>query len=311
MQRYIVVRGFHAVITLFAISLIIFALTRASGNPADVLLPEEATNEDFERLTAYWGLDQPLHVQYIVYVGNIFRGNLGESIKWPGRSAGELILQRLPATVRLTLVAFVVSVLLSLPLGILSAVKKDSIWDAGGKLFALLGQAVPNFWLGIMMVWILAVHWNLFPTSGKGEGTLDGIHHLVLPAIALGAFGLAAGLRLSRSSMLDVLDSEYVKLARIKGIPEWKIIWKHCLRNAALVPLTYFGLQFAGLITGSVITETVFAYPGVGLLAIEAIRSRDFQVVQSIVVVFAFIYVVVSLLIDILYAYLDPRIRLT
>ena len=311
MQRYIVVRGFHAVITLFAISLIIFALTRASGNPADVLLPEEATNEDFERLTAYWGLDQPLHVQYFVYVGNIFRGNLGESIKWPGRSAGELILQRLPATVRLTLVAFVVSVLLSLPLGILSAVKKDSIWDAGGKLFALLGQAVPNFWLGIMMVWILAVHWNLFPTSGKGEGTLDGIHHLVLPAIALGAFGLAAGLRLSRSAMLDVLDSEYVKLARIKGIPEWKIIWKHCLRNAALVPLTYFGLQFAGLITGSVITETVFAYPGVGLLAIEAIRSRDFQVVQSIVVVFAFIYVVVSLLIDILYAYLDPRIRLT
>ena len=311
MQRYIVVRGFHAVITLFAISLIIFALTRASGNPADVLLPEEATNEDFERLTAYWGLDQPLHVQYFVYVGNIFRGNLGESIKWPGRSAGELILQRLPATVRLTLVAFVVSVLLSLPLGILSAVKKDSIWDAGGKLFALLGQAVPNFWLGIMMVWVLAVHWNLFPTSGKGEGTLDGIHHLVLPAIALGAFGLAAGMRLSRSSMLDVLDSEYVKLARIKGIPEWKIIWKHCLRNAALVPLTYFGLQFAGLITGSVITETVFAYPGVGLLAIEAIRSRDFQVVQSIVVVFAFIYVVVSLLIDILYAYLDPRIRLT
>ena len=311
MQRYIVVRGFHAVITLFAISLIIFALTRASGNPADVLLPEEATNEDFERLTAYWGLDQPLHVQYFVYVGNIFRGNLGESIKWPGRSAGELILQRLPATVRLTVVAFVVSVLLSLPLGILSAVKKDSIWDAGGKLFALLGQAVPNFWLGIMMVWILAVHWNLFPTSGKGEGTLDGIHHLVLPAIALGAFGLAAGLRLSRSAMLDVLDSEYVKLARIKGIPEWKIIWKHCLRNAALVPLTYFGLQFAGLITGSVITETVFAYPGVGLLAIEAIRSRDFQVVQSIVVVFAFIYVFVSLLIDILYAYLDPRIRLT
>ena len=311
MQRYIVVRGFHAVITLFAISLIIFALTRASGNPADVLLPEEATNEDFERLTAYWGLDQPLHVQYFVYVGNIFRGNLGESIKWPGRSAGELILLRLPATVRLTVVAFVVSVLLSLPLGILSAVKKDSIWDAGGKLFALLGQAVPNFWLGIMMVWILAVHWNLFPTSGKGEGTLDGIHHLVLPAIALGAFGLAAGLRLSRSAMLDVLDSEYVKLARIKGIPEWKIIWKHCLRNAALVPLTYFGLQFAGLITGSVITETVFAYPGVGLLAIEAIRSRDFQVVQSIVVVFAFIYVVVSLLIDILYAYLDPRIRLT
>lgn len=311
MQRYIIIRGFHAIITLFAISLLIFALTRASGDPASVLLPEEATMEDYERLQAYWGLDKPLHVQYAVYVGNIMTGNLGESIKWPGRSAGELILQRLPATAKLTLVAFTVSVMLALPLGILSAVKKDSIWDAGGKAFALLGQAVPNFWLAIMMIWVLAVDWNLFPTSGSGEGFVDGIHHLILPAIALGAFGLAAGMRLSRSAMLDVLDSEYVKLARIKGISENKIIWKHCLRNAALVPITYFGLQFAGLITGSVITETVFAYPGVGLLAIEAIRSRDYQVVQSVVVVFAFIYVFVSLLVDILYAYLDPRIRLT
>lgn len=311
MQRYIVVRGFHAIITLFAISLIIFALTRASGDPVDVLLPEEATVADVERLRAYWGLDKPLHVQYAVYLGNIFTGNLGESLKWPGKSAGELILQRLPATAKLTIVAFTVSVLLALPLGILSAVKKDTIWDAGGKLFALLGQAVPNFWLAIMMIWVLAVDWDLFPTSGKGEGFLDGAHHLILPAIALGAFGLAAGMRLSRSAMLDVLDSEYVKLARIKGVPEWKIIWKHCLRNAALVPITYFGIQFAGLITGSVITETVFAYPGVGLLAIEAIRARDFQVVQSVVVVFAFIYVLVSLLVDILYAYLDPRIRLS
>ena len=311
MQRYIIIRGFHAIITLFAISLLIFALTRASGDPASVLLPEEATMEDYERLQAYWGLDKPLHVQYAVYVGNIMTGNLGESIKWPGKSAGELILQRLPATAKLTVVAFTVSVMLALPLGILSAVKKDSIWDAGGKAFALLGQAVPNFWLAIMMIWVLAVDWNLFPTSGSGEGFLDGTHHLILPAIALGAFGLAAGMRLSRSAMLDVLDSEYVKLARIKGISERKIIWKHCLRNAALVPITYFGLQFAGLITGSVITETVFAYPGVGLLAIEAIRSRDYQVVQSVVVVFAFIYVFVSLLVDILYAYLDPRIRLT
>ncbi len=311
MQRYIVVRGFHAIITLFAISILIFALTRASGDPASVLLPEEATMEDFERLRAYWGLDRPLHVQYAVYVGNIFTGNLGESIKWPGRSAGELILQRMPATIKLTLIAFSVSVILSLPLGLLSAVKKDTIWDAGGKLFALLGQAVPNFWLGIMMIWVLAVHFGLFPTSGKGEGTVDGIHHLILPAITLGAFGLAAGMRLSRSAMLDVLDSEYVKLARIKGVPEWKIIWKHCLRNAALVPITYFGIQFAGLITGSVITESVFAYPGVGLLAIEAIRARDYQVVQSVVVVFAFVYVFISLLVDILYAYLDPRIRLS
>ncbi|MDE2778777.1 MAG: ABC transporter permease [Chloroflexota bacterium] len=311
MQRYIIVRGFHALITLFAISIIIFALTRATGDPTDVMLPPEATIDEVQRLRDYWRLDDPLHIQYLIYVGNVFSGNLGESVKWPGKTAGELILQRMPATIKLTVVAMVVSVSLALPLGILTAVKKDTFWDVGGKIFALLGQAVPNFWLGIMMVWILAVHWDLFPTSGKGDGGWDGIHHLILPAFALGAFNLAAGLRLSRSAMLDVLDSEYVKMARVKGLPEWIIIWKHCLRNAALVPLTYFGIQFAGLITGSVITETVFAYPGVGLLAIEAIRSRDFQVVQSVVVVFAFIYVLVALLVDILYAYLDPRIRLT
>ena len=311
MQRYIIVRGFHALVTLFAISVIIFALTRATGDPTDVMLPPEATIDEVERLRDYWRLDDPLHIQYLIYVGNVFTGNLGESVKWPGKTAGELIIERMPATIKLTVVAMVVSVSLALPLGILSAVKKDTIWDIGGKIFALLGQAVPNFWLGIMMVWILAVHWDLFPTSGRGDGGWDGIHHLILPAFALGAFNLAAGLRLSRSAMLDVLDSEYVKMARVKGLPEWIIIWKHCLRNAALIPLTYFGIQFAGLITGSVITETVFAYPGVGLLAIEAIRSRDFQVVQSVVVVFAFIYVIVALFVDILYAYLDPRIRLT
>ena len=214
------------------------------------------------------------------------------------------MLQRLPATLQLFAFAFVLSIALSLPLGVISAVKKDTLWDYGGKLFAVLGQSVPNFWIGIMLIWIFAVHLDLFPTSGKG-----GLHHMALPSIALGAFGLASGVRLSRSAMLDVLDSEYIKLVRIKGIPEWKVIWKHCLRNAALVPVTYFGVQLAGLITGSVIIETVFAWPGVGLLAIEAVRARDFQVVQSVVVIFAFIYIVTSLLIDILYAYLDPRIR--
>jgi peptide/nickel transport system permease protein len=304
MQRYIIVRVFHALIALFAVSLIIFALTHASGDPTDVLLPEEATMEDEIRLRAFWGLDKPLHVQYVVYLGNIFTGNFGQSIKWPGKSTRDLILLRLPATLQLSAFAFAVSVGLSLPLGIISAVKKDTGWDYGGKLFALLGQSLPNFWVGIMLMWIFAVQFDFFPTSGRG-----GLHHMVLPSIALGAFSLASGMRLSRSSMLDVLDSEYVKLARIKGIPEWKVIWKHCLRNAALVPVTYFGIQLAGLITGSVIIETVFAWPGVGLLAIEAVRARDFQVVQSVVLFFSGIYIVCNLLVDIAYAYLDPRIR--
>ena len=306
MQRYILVRTFHAAIALFAVSIIIFALTHASGDPTDVLLPEEASQADEERIRAYWGLDKPLHIQYLVYMGNVFTGNFGQSIKWPSKSTRDLILLRLPATIQLASLSFVVSVLLSLPLGIISAVKKDTIWDITGKVAALLGQSLPNFWVGIMLIFLFGVHLGLLPTHGSG-----GVKHIILPAVALGAFGLAAGMRLSRSAMLDVLDSEYVKLARVKGLPEWKIIWKHCLRNAALVPVTYFGVQFAGLITGSVIIESVFAWPGVGLLAVEAVRARDFQVVQSVVVIFAFIYIVISLLIDILYAYLDPRIRLT
>ena len=306
MQRYIVVRLSHALIALFAVSMIIFALTHASGDPTDVLLPEEATKEDKLRLQKYWGLDKPLHVQYFIYMGNVFTGNFGQSIKWPSKSTRDLLVLRLPATMQLSALAFLVSVGLSLPLGILSAVKKDTYWDWGGKLFALFGQSVPNFWVGIMLIWVFGVHLDLLPTHGRG-----GPSHIILPGIALGAFSLAAGMRLSRSAMLDVMDSEFVKMARIKGLPEWKIIWKHCLRNAALVPVTYFGVQLAGLITGSVIIETVFAWPGVGLLAVEAVRARDFQVVQSVVVIFAFIYIVFSLFIDILYAYLDPRIRLS
>jgi peptide/nickel transport system permease protein len=284
MQRYIIVRGFHAVIALFAVSIIIFGLTHASGDPTDIMLPEEATQEDVARAREFWGLDKPLHVQYITYLGNIFTGNFGESIKWRGKSTRDLLLQRLPATVQLSAFAFLVSIALSIPIGILSAVKKDTVWDYGGKFIALLGQSLPSFWIGIVLIWIFAVHLDLFPTSGQG-----GIRHMVLPSIALGWFSVASGMRLSRSAMLDVLDSEYVKLARIKGLPEWKVIWKHCLRNAALVPITFFGVQLAGLITGSVVIETVFAWPGVGLLSIEAIRARDFQVVQSVVVVFAFI----------------------
>lgn len=304
MQRYIIVRVSHAIIALVGVSIVIFGLVRLSGDPTEILLPPEATQEDVARAREFWGLNDPLYMQYITYLGNIFTGNFGESIKWRGKSTRELLLARLPATLQLAAFAFLVSIALSIPLGILSAVKKDTPWDYGGKVFALLGQSLPSFWVGIVLIWVFAVYLDLFPTSGQG-----GIKHMVLPAIALGWFSVAAGMRLSRSAMLDVLDSEYVKLARVKGLPEWKVIWKHCLRNAALVPLTYFGVQLAGLITGTVVIETVFAWPGLGLLSIEAIQARDYQVVQSVVVCFAFIYIMASLFIDIFYAYLDPRIR--
>ncbi len=306
MQRYIVVRLFHAFLALFAMSIIVFSLARISGNPMDVLLPEDATVQDFEIMTERWGLDKPLHMQYLVYVGNVLRGDFGTSIKWPGRSTRDLILARLPATLELSFLALVVAALLALPLGVMVAVKKDTGIDYAGKVVALLGQAAPSFWVGIVLIWIFAVTLEWLPASGRGGPT-----SLILPAFALGWFQVAAVMRLTRSSMLEVLDSEYVKLARIKGIPNWKVVWKHCLRNAAIAPLTYFGFILGGFLTGSVVIETVFAWPGVGLLAIDALRARDFQVVQSVVLFFGVIYIASNLLVDILYAYLDPRIRYT
>ncbi len=304
MQRYIIIRLGHALLALVAISIIVFSLTRISGNPLDVLLPEEATPEDYELAAAVWGLDKPLHMQYLTYLNNIFHGNLGFSIKWPGKNSADLIAARLPATLKLASFALLVAAAIALPIGVMVAVKKDTGIDYAGKIFALLGQSLPSFWLGILLMWIFAVMLGWLPSSGSG-----GIKHFILPAIALGYFQVAAIMRLTRSSMLDVLDSEYVKLARIKGVPEWKVIWKHCLRNAAIAPLTYFGLLLGGFMTGSVVIETVFSWPGVGLLAIDALRARDFQVVQSVVLFFAVIYIMCNLLVDILYAYVDPRIR--
>ena len=304
MQRYIIRRIGHAVLALLAISIIIFSLTRITGDPVDVLLPEDADVEDIARARELWGLDKPLHEQYIKYMGNLLRGNMGESIKWPGQDSFDLIIQRMPATLQLSGFSLLLAALMALPIGVMVAVKKDTGWDYAGKIFALLGQSMPSFWLGLMLMWIFAVHLEWFPPSGRGT-----FMHMLLPGFALGYLPIAAVMRLTRSSMLEVLDTEYVKLARIKGVSERKVIWKHCLRNAAIAPLTYFGLILGGSITGSVVIETVFDWPGVGLLAIRALGSRDFTVVQSVVLFFAVIYIVCNLMVDILYAYLDPRIR--
>ena len=214
-----------------------------------------------------------------------------------------LVMERLPATFELAGFALLISVLIALPIGVLAAVAKDTGWDAAAKVVALLGQSLPVFWLGIVLMWIFAVWLGWFPSSGRG-----GIQHLILPAITLGWFQVAAIMRLVRSSMLEVLDSEFVKLARVKGIPEWKVIWKHCLRNAGIAPLTFFAIIAGVLLTGTVVTETVFTWPGLGLLVVDAVRSRDFQVVQAVVIIFAFIFILCNLLVDVLYAYLDPRI---
>ena len=306
MQRFIVIRLFHSIIALIAVSMIVFCLGRLSGDPLDTLLDVDATAEDFARVRAYWGLDQPLYVQYLRYVGNILTGRFGESIRYQGQDAMELVLGRLPATLELAIIALVVSALIAIPLGVVVAVKKDTGIDLAGKLVALLGQSLPNFWLALMLMWVFSVYLGWLPTSGRGTWK-----HLVMPGIALGYFQVAALMRLTRSSMLEVLDTEYVKLARIKGLKERWVVWKHCLRNALIAPITYFGLILGGAMTGSVVIETVFSYPGVGQLAIDALRAKDFQVVQSVVVFFAGIYIAANLLVDIIYAYLDPRIRYT
>ncbi len=306
MQRFILIRVGYSLMALWVISVVIFGLIRISGSPVDALLPTDATAQDQARLEEYWGVNEPLHEQYLKYIGNILRGNFGESFKWKGMTTRDLILQRIPATAQLAGFALLISVVIALPIGVLAAVKKDAFVDHGARIIALLGQSLPSFWLGIVLIWIFAVILGWLPTSGRG-----GVKHIVLPAIALGWFQVSALMRLIRSSMLDVLDSEYVKLARIKGLPEWKVVWKHCLRNAIIAPLTYFGIISAALLTGSVVVETVFAWPGLGLLALEAVLGRDYAVVQTLILLFASIYILANLAVDILYAYLNPRIRYT
>jgi peptide/nickel transport system permease protein len=304
MQRYIVVRFLQSLVALLVMSVIVFSLARMTGDPLDVLLPMEAGEGERERVAQHWGLDRPLYEQYFTFLGKALQGDFGNSWKWQGHTAMGLVIERLPATLQLGGLALLISVVLALPFGVLTAVWKDRLFDSVGKIFALLGQSLPTFWLGIVLMWIFAVSLGWLPTSGRG-----GLKHMILPAVCLGWFQVATMMRLIRSSMLDVLDSEFVKLTRIKGLSEWKVIWKHCLRNAAIAPLTYFAITTGVLITGSVVTESVFAWPGTGLLVVDAVRARDFQVVQAVVIIFAAVFTMTNLVVDILYAYIDPRIR--
>ena len=304
MQRYIIIRFGQSLIALLIVTTIVFGLGRVTGDPSTIILGMDATAADYAALKIRLGLDKPIPVQYGIYMSNVLQGDLGSSIKYPELGAGGAVLKRLPASLYLAGVSLALAIVIGIPLGVISAVKRDTPVDTGSKVFALLGQSVPNFWLGLMMMWLFAVNLGWLPTSGTG-----GVKHFIMPAITLGSFQIAAITRLVRSSMLETLDSEYVKLARIKGIAEWKVLWKHCLRNAALTPLTYFGIIAAITLTGSVTTETVFSWPGTGLLAFQSVLSRDFELIQALVLVFSGLFILSSFLVDILYAYLDPRIR--
>ena len=290
--------------SLWVVSMIVFGLGRITGDPTSVLLPFDATEQERLELRADLGLDRPIHVQYGTFINNAFQGDFGESIKWDGYSSMGIVIKRLPATLKLAAVAMIVAVAISLPVGIISAVKRDTIFDYVGKIIALFGQSLPAFWLGLVLMWVFAVQLDWVPTSGRTGWT-----SYFLPAISIGWFLVAALMRLVRSSMLEVMDSEYIKMARVKGLSEAKVVWKHGLRNASIAPLTFFGIIFGNLLVGSVSIETVYAWPGVGLLAFEAVLARDFPVMQAVVVIFAAIYISMNLVVDVLYAYLDPRIR--
>ena len=306
MQRYIVIRLFHAVLALIGVSIIVFALIRIAGSPLDVLAPLNATEEDRARVAALWGFDRPLHEQYFRFMWNALQLNFGDSIKFQGQTAMGLIGEALPASLQLAGFAMLFSVLMAVPIGVVSAVKKGTLIDMLGKIVALLGQSLPPFWLGIVLIWIFAVNLGWLPVSGRG-----GFSHVVLPGVALGWFSVAAFMRLTRSAMLNVLDTEYVKFARIKGTPEWKVVWKHALKNAAIPPLTLFGIVAGIMVTGVVTLETVFAWPGIGQLALTAVLARDYAVVQGLVLLISAMFITINLVVDVLYAYIDPRVRYT
>lgn len=289
---------------LALMSVIVFLLGRLSGDPVSLLLSEYATVEDQERLTRELGLDQPLPVQYLTFVAGAMRGDLGRSVSGDRRPALELIAERLPPSLQLAAAALLLSLAVGMPLGVLAAVRRGSRTDGAARVVALLGQSVPAFWLGIVLMQIFSVRLGWLPTSGHGD-----LRHLVLPAVTMGLFTVAAITRLIRASMIEALGSEYVRLARIKGLSETRVIWKHALRNSLLPMLTYMGAFFATMISGAVVVETVFSWPGLGRLAYESILNRDFPVMQAVVLVITVLFMLANLLVDLAYAWLDPRIR--
>lgn len=303
MQRYLLIRVLQAMITLLAISVVIFVLARATGDPVLLMLPPDASAQDAARLRQALGLDKPLVEQYWIFLSGVAHGDLGESLR-SKKPVTELIGQRLPNTVKLGGFSMAIAVLLASILGVVAAVKRGTPIDVSVKIVAVLGQSLPVFWLGIVLIDVFAVRIRLLPASGTGDLT-----HYVLPGLCLGWFVVAGMMRLLRSSMLDTLDTEFVKLARVKGVPERWVILKHALRNALIPVVTFAGMYLAQLITGTIIVETVFAWPGLGRLAYESVLNRDFPVIQGVVLVVAAIIVFINLMVDVLYAYIDPRIR--
>lgn len=304
MFKHIAGRLIEAFFALLLMSLLVFVLSRIIGDPVALLLSDGATEEDRQLLILQLGLDRPLWQQYFTFVGNALTGDFGQSTTAGRQDALDLVLTRLPASLSLAGVALAFTVLLGIILGVIASVTRGTPIDLFVRLVALLGQSVPSFWLGIMMIYLFAVKLGWLPTSGFG-----GPIYYVMPALTLGLFTLAAVTRLVRASMLEALGSEYVKLARIKGISEAAVIFRHALGNSLIPVVTFMGTFFATMITGAVVVETVFAWPGIGRLAFESILARDFPVIQTVVLVITAFFILANLIVDLLYLAIDPRMR--
>jgi len=302
-KGFILTRLFQAVLTLVLLSVLIFVLSRVVGNPADILIPIDSPPEARERFTRSLGLDRPLHEQYITYVSRLMQGDLGVSVR-SREPVVDLIAARLPASLALAAVAMLLAIAMALPLGIVAALNRGKVLDTLASGLALFGQSVPAFWVGILLIQLFAVTLRWLPPSGAATPL-----HYVMPAFTMSLFVLAGMTRLLRTAMLEVLGSEYVRFARSKGVDERRVVWKHALRNALIPVVSFGGVYFSIMITMAIVTEVVFAWPGIGRLAYNAVVLRDFPLMQAVVLATGVIVIVVNLAIDMTYAFIDPRIR--
>jgi peptide/nickel transport system permease protein len=301
---YLARRLLQSLLVLLGVSFVVFFILYLTGDPALVLLPPDASADDVKRFREAMGFNDPFIVQYGRFLAGALRGDFGQSIRH-GEPAFDLVIERMPATFELAGAGLLIALCLAIPAGIISAVRRNSAVDYFATVVALLGQSMPTFWLGIMLILVFSVQLNLLPSSGRG-----GLLHLVLPAVTLGLFTTARITRLTRSGMLEVLNQDYIRTARAKGVSTPPVVWKHALKNAAIPIVTIVGIELGTLLGGSVITETIFAWPGVGRLSVQAINNRDYPVVQAAVFLLATTFVLVNLAVDFVYTYLDPRIRL-
>jgi len=301
--RFVLARLVQSLVALAILTVVVFVLARATGDPLQLILPMSASEEDYANARQYLGLDRPYVEQYFSFVGKALTGDFGNSLR-ARRPVIELIQDRLPNSLKLAAFAMTVSLLMAFPLGVLAAVRKGTAIDRAAQVIAVLGQSLPTFWVAIVLIEVVAGRLQWLPAAGS-----ERLASYVLPGFTLGWFVVAGMMRLLRSGMLEVLDSEYVKLARVKGVVEHRVVWLHALKNALIPVVTFAGIYFSILVTTAIVVETVFAWPGLGRLAYEAITSRDFPVIQAVVLTTAAIVALVNLSVDCLYAFIDPRIR--